>query len=265
MISEQYQVFEKQETVQAWDEDYYHPLAQDYYDKAIENLFKLMDIQPGETILDAGCGPGVHSIRLAKKNIKVLAIDISKTMLREAQKRVLQEDVTHLIKFKEEDLTALSFADASFKSIFSWGVIIHIKEIEKALDELARVTAPGGKLGLYITNKNALDHTIESLARDLLSKHKLAWESLPMGKGIWFDFNNEKLWVWQIDTTALIKYLEQKNFRLTAHIIGEFTEIQRRLKGVPRTLLLKFNNLCYSLKVSPNLASTNLLIFEKTQ
>ena len=36
---------------------------------------------------------------------------------------------------------------------------IHIPDAEKALDELARIVKPGGKLALYITNKTAVDHS----------------------------------------------------------------------------------------------------------
>jgi ubiquinone/menaquinone biosynthesis C-methylase UbiE len=256
-------VFELKETIESWDSDYYHPIAEGYYDRAIPTMLRLMEVQPGATVLDAGCGPGVHSIRVAKEGYRVCAIDFSQAMLEEALARVESAGMSHAVEFQQEDLTNLSFGDGSFQYVFSWGVIIHIREIEKALDNLARIVAPGGKLALYVTNKTALDRKIESVARFLLRKPLSGLENLPMGNGIWYEMHGEKLWVWQIDSEALTKYLEARGFRLKHRLIGEFTEIQRLVRGKPRELLLHLNNLCYSLKIPPAIAVTNLFVFEK--
>ena len=70
-----------------------------------------------------------------------------------------------------------------------------------------------------------------------------------MGNGVLYDMHGEKLWVWQIDEAALTKYLETRGFLRIHHVVGEFTEIQRRVGGVPRRLLLRLNNLYYRLKL----------------
>ncbi len=258
-------VFELKETVKSWDEDYYHPIAESYYDKAIAKMLKLMGIKSGELIVDGGCGPGVHSIRAAKQGCQVLAIDISQTMVEEAKIRAEKAGCSNAINFQQENLTQLSFADASFQYVFSWGVIIHIRDIEKALDELSRIVKPGGKLALYITNEKAWDHIIESTIRFLLNKPLSEQKKFPMGKGIYYNLHQEDLWVWQLDTDAVAKHLETHGFKKIHHVIGEFTEIQRRTKGILRNTLLKLNNLCYDWNFSPSIATTNLLIFEKNQ
>ncbi|MEQ9372480.1 MAG: class I SAM-dependent methyltransferase [Coleofasciculus chthonoplastes F3-SA18-01] len=68
-------IFELEDTLKSWDAHYYQPLAQHYYDQAIPTMLKLMEVKPGATVLDAGCGPGVHSIRVAKEGYRVCAID----------------------------------------------------------------------------------------------------------------------------------------------------------------------------------------------
>ncbi|ELR96904.1 class I SAM-dependent methyltransferase [Gloeocapsa sp. PCC 73106] len=256
-------VFELEETVKSWDNDYYQPVAEYYYDQAIPTMLKLMGVQPGSKVLDAGCGPGVHSIRIAKQNCQVMAIDFSKTMLQNAKQRVEKAGFSTAVEFQQEDLTALSFPDASFQYVFSWGVIIHIQEIEKALNELTRIVDTNGKLALYVTNNNALDHLVEKIAKFCLRQPILRKQKLSIGEGTWYDFNGEKLWVWQFDTNFLTQYIEARGFRKTHHIIGEFTENQRRVQGIFRKFLLQLNNFCYALKVHPSIASTNLLIFEK--
>ncbi len=257
-------VFEHPDTVGSWDSDYYHPIAERYYDRAVPEMLALMGAKPGDTVLDAGCGPGVHSIRAAKYGLRVKAIDISETMLAEAHRRVAAAGVADQVEFAREDLTRLSFADASFKFVFSWGVIIHIREIEKALDELARIVEPGGRLALYLTNDTAWDHKLESAARFLVRKPLKGLESLPLGHGVWYEMHDERLWVWRVNSTALEAYLKGRGLRRVALRVGEFTEIQRRVKGPFRRLLLRTNNLCHRLRVPAGPAAACLHVFERS-
>jgi len=256
-------VFEAKSTVDQWDGDYYQPIALKLYDSLVSDMLSKMDIQPGATVLDAGCGPGVHSIRIAKAGYDVCAIDISKTMLNEAQRRARLENVIDKIECHQKDLTRLDFPDNSFRYVFSWGVIIHIPEAEKALDELARVVEPGGKLALYITNKTALDHKVESFIRFVLRKPLTGMQHLSLGDGVWYDMNGEKLWVWRFEKEAIVDYLTAKGFHLKHSQLGELSEIQRRVTGLPRKVLLHLNNMAYRLNLPSPVATCQLLIFEK--
>ena len=256
-------VFEAKSTVEQWDDDYYHPIALKLYDWSILDMLRMMEVETGATVLDAGCGPGVHSIRVAKAGHNVCAIDISNTMLNQARQRAGAENITDKIEFYQKDLTKLDFPDNSFRYVFSWGVIIHIPEASKALDELARIVKSGGKLALYITNKTALDHKIESVMRFMARKPLKGLQHLPLGDGLWYDMNDEKLWVWRFETKAIVDYLDAKGFNLKHRRIGALSEIQRRLTGMPRRLLLRLNNLAYRWNWPAGIATTQLLVFEK--
>jgi ubiquinone/menaquinone biosynthesis C-methylase UbiE len=257
------QVFEARTTVEQWDEDYYQPIALRLYDRAIRDMLRAMAVDRDAVVLDAGCGPGVHSIRVARAGHRVRAVDISRTMLNEAQQRVAEQGLTERVEFSRQDLTKLDFADASFRYVFSWGVVIHIPEAEKALDELARIVEPGGKLALYVTNKAALDHRIESLARLALRKPLTGMQHLPLGDGIWYEMGGEKLWLWRFDAHAIAAFLGKRRFRLIERRTGEFSEIQRRVRGPARNLLLRLNNLAYRMGVPATWAASQLLVFEK--
>ena len=256
-------VFEEHSTIDAWDRDYYDPISSSYYDAAVATMLRLMQVEKEATVLDAGCGPGVHSIRVASAGFKVCAIDISQEMLHEAKRRVTDAGLERRVEFRQDDLTKLSFPNSSFRYAFSWGVVIHIPEIEKALDELSRIIEPRGTLAIYLTNKDCLDQKIEGAARTLMHK-KLDVRQFDLGKGVQYQMNGHELWLWQFDIPAFQKSVEKRGFRMTHRVAGEFSEIQRHTKGVIRRSLLRLNNLYYSLKLSPSLASTNLLIFQKT-
>src|SRR6202167_5696798 len=92
-------VFEQRATVESWDSDYYHPIAERYYDRAIATMLRLMEVEPGATVLDAGCGPGVHSVRVARAGYRVYAIDVSPAILTEAQTRVAAARAASLVVF----------------------------------------------------------------------------------------------------------------------------------------------------------------------
>lgn len=105
-----------------WDADYYHPISLWLYDRAISDMLQLMDVDSGATVLDAGCGPGVHSIRAAKAGLRVIAIDISETMLTNARQRVEAAGFLGSVEFHQMDLTQLDYADASFTTCFPGGL-----------------------------------------------------------------------------------------------------------------------------------------------
>jgi ubiquinone/menaquinone biosynthesis C-methylase UbiE len=256
-------VFEQRSTIESWDRDYYHPIAECYYDQAILAMLRIMEVEGNAQVLDAGCGPGVHAIRVARAGNRVCAVDFSETMLQEAQLRVTAAGLTSSVEFREEDLTHLTFPDNSFRYVFSWGVIIHIRDVKKALRELARVIEPGGKLAIYITNRESWDQKLEWLLRLLLHKPVVGRESHQLGNGIWYTMNGQKLWVWQFDIPELEQYLETCGLQTVQRVIGEFTEIQRRVAGPVRRMLLRWNNLCYRFRFPPALAATNLLVFRK--
>jgi hypothetical protein len=77
--------------------------------------------------------------------------------------------------------------------------------------------------------------------------------------------HGQKIWVWQFHIRELQRALEARGLHLTDRIIGEFSEIQRRVKGPLRRMLLRLNNLCYRLKLPPGPAVANLLVFQKRE
>lgn len=257
-------VFEQEATVESWDDDYYHPVSLRLFDWAVADMLKAMNVEPGSTVLDAGCGPGVHSIRVAQAGFDVHAIDISSTMLKHAHQRVQAAGCSDRVKFGQEDLTKLSFEDESFEFVFSWGVIIHIQNAAQALHELGRIVKPGGKLALFIVNQSALDNKIERLLR-MFTRKPLNIKDRSLGDGIQYDMHGKPLWLWQFDMSRVGEALGQHQMKMVYRRTGEFSELQRRTKGWIRSGLLHLNNAAYKCRVFPQLARTNLVVFEKAK
>src|SRR5207248_2028497 len=62
---------------------------------------------------------------------------------------------------RNEDLHALTFADASFDVVLTSDVLEHVADLDRALDEIRRVLKPGGFHVFTVPSDPALPHTVE--------------------------------------------------------------------------------------------------------
>lgn len=109
----------------------------------------------GKEVLEIGCGTGmilkeIHPIAQTAKGI-----DISPGMLEQAQQRGL--DVI------EGSATELPFDDATFDVVYSFKVLAHIEDIQKAMNEVSRVLKPGGVAALEFYNPRSIRGLIKKL------------------------------------------------------------------------------------------------------
>lgn len=258
------QVFDVATTTHRWDEIYYSDRAAlGFYDRAIAETVRLLDAAPGETILDAGCGAGVHAIRIARAGRRAHAIDISAAALEDARQRAIRNGVGDRITFEREDLRRLTIADGAYRRIMSWGVIIHIPEVESALGELDRVLAPGGRLALYVTNAHSAEERLRRLLRPLLGRPRRPGERHPLGRGRWHRFNGEDLWLWRFDIPALVRHFEARGLRLVARRAGELTEHGQNAPVWLRRLKSWANATWFRWRLPAGLAHANILVVEK--
>lgn len=82
-----------------WAEDFEKQFARsDYRDRLIEK----MEIRPGDSILDVGCGPATLAIPLASRADRITALDISAGMLRVGAERAKEKNIDN-ITFRQMD------------------------------------------------------------------------------------------------------------------------------------------------------------------
>ncbi len=108
----------------------------------------------GKHILDAGCGIGRLSAIITQQNATVVGVDTSEVMLSKA--RAILSFPQAL--FLQASLDALPLESASVDGALAVMVLQHLLEealFVKALDELARVVKPGGRI-LIIDGKQSL-------------------------------------------------------------------------------------------------------------
>ncbi|MGO9320328.1 MAG: class I SAM-dependent methyltransferase [Solirubrobacteraceae bacterium] len=106
----------------------------------------MLDISPSDRVLDVACGPGNFTrafARTAREGL-VVGLDASKTMLAVAVRKTESANTAYL----RGDACALPFRDGSFDAICCFAALYLIQEPTLALDEIARILAPGGRVAL---------------------------------------------------------------------------------------------------------------------
>ena len=118
-----------------------------------EWAFATLAIQPGERVLDAGCGLGFDTQRLARltgPTGTVRGVDFSDVMVTGAR-ALLTQDTAH-VSYAVGDVTALDLPDATFDVVHCERVLQHLDDPSLAVAELVRVTKPGGRIALLDTD-----------------------------------------------------------------------------------------------------------------
>lgn len=106
--------------------------------------FLLPHLQPGQRLLDLGCGPGSITVGLAERVAPggtVVGVDRAPQWFDSA--RTLAAGQPH-VRFEEADAADLPFEDASFDVAFLHALLQHVESPTAVLAEVRRVVRPGG-------------------------------------------------------------------------------------------------------------------------
>lgn len=142
-----------------------------YYQNIKKKSFDLLQLTPGVTVLDAGCGLGDDVFRMAKLVMpggSVTGIDASQAMITQAKANPLSKQLP--VHFIETDIKTLPFPDKAFRRCRTDRTLQHVPEPQKAIAEMIRVLSPGGFLLAYdndwqtfsiTSEKNMTNRTME--------------------------------------------------------------------------------------------------------
>src|SRR3954469_11927002 len=137
----------------------------------------------GGRILEVGIGTGISLIDYARTN-RLVGIDYCEPMLRKAYARVAAHRLAHVETLAVMDAQQLAFADAFFDVVVAQYVITTVPDPERALDEIARVTRPGGEiilvnhLGAEMGLRRAFERGFAPVARRLGWRPEFRWDRL---------------------------------------------------------------------------------------
>ena len=112
----------------------------------------LLQLQPGDRVLDLGCGEGrhVHGLHMLG-GLDVVGVDLDEPALEKARAGLatlpaLPEGDIANTEFTTGDATALNFPDNTFDAVICSEVLEHLPDYNAALCEIRRVLKPDGRL-----------------------------------------------------------------------------------------------------------------------
>jgi phosphatidylethanolamine/phosphatidyl-N-methylethanolamine N-methyltransferase len=123
----------------------------------------------GENILEVGVGTG-KNFPYYPADVKITAIDFSGKMLRRARERAAREGVK--VDLLQMDAQAMDFEDNTFDSAAATFVFCSVPDPVRGLEEIRRVTRPGGKVVLleHVLSANRVLAGLMNLANPIISR-----------------------------------------------------------------------------------------------
>ena len=133
-----------------FDSTYYHKLYSHQTDEEAKNFLENLvgELQPaiGSTMIDVGCGTGMHSKYLAAKGFQVTGIDLAFSNIKQAKK-----SENALLRFYRHDMR-MPFGKENFDYVFnfftSFGYFKNEREHTRVLENMSEALKPGGMLVL---------------------------------------------------------------------------------------------------------------------
>lgn len=154
-----------------YDEWFETPIGKAVRKGEAELIMELLSPGPGERVLDAGCGTGVFTMDILGAGSCVVGLDISGPMLNVARKKARGYPFFAV----RGDMLRLPFRDNCFEKAVSITAIEFIRDARTTVDEMFRVTRPGGCVVVATLN------SLSSWAGDRRTKpqgnEEQVWES----------------------------------------------------------------------------------------
>ena len=139
-----------------------------------ECAFSLFQPTAGMRVLDAGCGTGNFSLKMAALGATVEGVDLSEPMIGYAKEKAQASSYADQLHFQVGDLYDLPFADESFDAVLSMAAFEFIHEDRRALEEFMRVVKPGGRVLIGTITGNSdwgLEYQRHMLREDSVFHH----------------------------------------------------------------------------------------------
>jgi SAM-dependent methyltransferase len=129
-----------------WAAGDYAAIAELIDEALSRDLLARAELTPGQDVLDVATGTGNIAIRAAAAGAQVVGLDLTPELFETARVRAAAHHVT--VDWVEGDAEELPFDDESFDAVLSIFGIQFAPRHEVTARELARVTRPGGRIGL---------------------------------------------------------------------------------------------------------------------
>lgn len=215
-------------------------------DRLTDLMISGLHAQPGQRVLDIGCGSGNPGLRLAlAKDVSVVGITISEMQVEKAQARAAELGLVDRAEFRIADAMNMPFPEASFDHAWALESMLHMPDRSQVLAEAARVLRPGGRLAIADVvergpvspeGKAVLDHIRTTYKISSLATAEEYREQLAASDFIDVeitDITDKVSRTWIVLADAVEKKRAEFLARTTEQEFETFTDFMRRAAAAP--------------------------------
>jgi len=166
----------------------------------IDHILKKLNLQPGERLLDIGCGWGELVVRAAEQySVEALGITLSEEQVKGGKKKIKNRGVDDLVTIKKKDYRELARENIVFDKIVSVGMFEHVgrEHIPEYFQAVHDMLEEGG-LSLLHT----ITHQKEDPSHPWLEKYIFPWGYIPSVREV----------VWQLPEFSF-RLIDAENIR----------------------------------------------------
>lgn len=167
----------------------------------------------GERVLEVGVGLGTDFVQFVRAGAEATGVDLTEASVDAVRERLALEGLEAVLRVA--DAESLPFGDGEFDLVYSWGVIHHTPDTERALAEIRRVLKPDGEARIMLYSRRS-------------------WVAL----GVWGRYGLLRGRPWQMPTGLLARWMESP---------GTKAYTQRELDA----LFARFSDVRYERFVTP--------------
>ncbi len=153
-------------------------------------LWRKLELQPGQRLLDVTCGPGLYAVELARRGCLVTGVDFSPAAIAYARDLARSEGLSAVCTFIEQDARRMDYSGADFEAaLFLYGqlAVFTRAEAQALLAQIAQSLRPGGRLCVELLNQDRVD---KSRTNWWFTDDKGLWGDRPflhLGERFWFE------------------------------------------------------------------------------
>ncbi len=122
-------------------------------DDLVEMILQVLELQPGDRVLDLACGSGDQARRLAKQGLDVLGVDIAPSLIGHCRERAAEEGLA-TVRFEQGDMRELAY-EGEFDAVLllsgSFGFFDEVAN-QEVLARMTRALTPGGQVLIDVSD-----------------------------------------------------------------------------------------------------------------
>jgi sterol 24-C-methyltransferase len=148
-----------------------------------ESVYQTLSLKDNSLVLDAGTGNGDIAIFMAKKGLRIKAIDLLDMHVQWARANVRRKHLQGQIEVSSSNYEKLDFDNDTFHGAYTMETLVHAGEPDQAMREFYRVLKPGGVVA-HAEYEHDLDNNPvgrKAMGRINTYAHMPAFEQFPLG------------------------------------------------------------------------------------